>query len=355
MKKVYIFFILYFIIISNCEYFTLMSKKEWEKNVDKEDDIVIYISGAYQSASGDIVPCYWKIKNNKIKQVDLEYDIGTNNNVAYSIYVLNDKVYSCGCCFDTAYAETRACYWINSKKHDFFVKDPSIGSIAFSIKVKNGVLFTTGVADSKAQFWTNDYKYDLSIETARTIFIQQNSSGKHLILIGGLSTNDKACYWKDDDSKINELPPSLSAGDSSEVWSIYTIGNNIYCAGMKTISSVTEACLWINNDLNVLSNGSYAYSVFVSNEDVYVSGETTGTNACYWKNKNFHALPYLNSPSKAYSIFAHNDKAYIAGYDSDGGGNYKACYWINNEQIYLDSTSINSMAYSIFITNENQE
>ena len=98
MKKILLFLIISSLIffISNCEYFTLMSKSEWnEKSDQEEDNVIIYASGArYVTRIGNYIPYYWKITKDDHEMVNLESN--DNWGVAYSIYVVGDTVYTCG-------------------------------------------------------------------------------------------------------------------------------------------------------------------------------------------------------------------------------------------------------------------
>lgn len=355
MKKINFFLIVLFIvlIVSNCEYFKLLSKNEWEEISDQDDSVIIYVSGAIMEGT-DVVPCYWKIKDDKIEQIDLEYVLGTNNSIAYSIYILGDDVYACGH-YDNG-TTARACYWINEKRYDLEVDDPASASYSFSIKENNGVVFVAGVADGKANYWINQNKNVLNIDTAKTIYIRQLSSSKHDIYIGGINLKNpsQACYWKN--GYIVDLPPlPVIIVDSSEVWSIQVVGNIVYSAGTKIINSIQDACLWKNQDLTVLPNGAYGFSVAVLNGDTYVAGQSSVSTACYWKNNKFRSLPYSSAPSIAYGIFIYNNVTYIAGYDNNGG-TQQACYWVNEDQEHLnDAVGVISQSYSIFVTTDNDK
>lgn len=348
MKKVFLLFIIYLIFVSSCEYFTLMSQKEWGEKSGKGDDVIVYVGGWYNQTI--IKPCYWKIMDNDVVElVELENDNIANNEVL-SIYVVGKNVYSCG--YYNNGAVNKACYWINKKKYDLDLDPLAISSRANSIKVKSGVVFTAGTitigANAFPYFWVNQSKSTINIKSANSIFIDQISSTKHSICVGGsnLKTDAQACFWKD--GQITDLPPLPGFGNSSEVFSIYIIGNIVYSAGMTNIG-VQQSCLWINKEQIILPGGEIANSIFVSNNDVYTSGVYNGgLDACYWKNTDYFQLTAPGIGGSALSIYVYNDNAYIAG----GVGGF-ACYWINNK-LYNFESNFTSSASSIFIVPNNE-
>lgn len=336
MKKILLFLIIS-ILISGCEYFSIMSKKEWSEKSGNEDNIIIYIAGWYDTGGPDI-PCYWKIENDNQEQIDLQ---SSNDSQANSIYVVGDNVYACG--YDTI-GNRIPCFWKN-EKIDYFDDDPGFGNdYANQITVLNGIIFASGTSDAKASYWINKNKSGLynsvSLSSfANSIFVQQNSSGKHIIYTGGRDMNIafQSCYWKDDE--INFLPPTPNVGNNSQVKSIQVVGNTVYSAGYINFG-MQESCYW-KNDTCIVLDGMVANSIFISGDDVYTAGETPTSEACYWKNNDRTILP-SSLPSLANSIYVYNNKAYIAGED-----NGRACYWINEKQIFL--STLTSSARSIFI------
>lgn len=86
---------------------------------------------------------------------------------------------------------------------------------------------------------------------------------------------------------------------------------DVYLAGYKQdISGKTSAAYWKNNTIKILDNsagGSYANSIYVSGNDIYVSGNIdNGSNvkAVYWKNNTPFELTGNNSYADA-TVWVH--------------------------------------------------
>ena len=360
MKKILLFLVISFLIffISSCEYFTLMSQKEWAEKSDRdEENVIIYASGArFDYSAMQYLPCYWEITKTGYKLIDLE----SNNTwgIAFSIYVEGDTVYTCGFDSPGTGGLVRACYWVNKKKYNLKVKDASTySSQAYQIIYKNGLVFTTGYEENSGNTDAiNWLEQDMSIlcdsppnSQAECIFIQQESSSKHYIYIGGMYSG-RPCYWKD--YQITYLEDKNAT--NMKVKSIYVIGNTVYSCGNKTAPVPEQACFWKNEKLTYLPGGTDARSLFISNEDIYIAGvNNIGTSySCYWKNGEKYSLPasfFSGGNSYANSIFVFNNNVYIGGNDDDGAGtDNRAWYYVNGEKIILDSF-FNAGILSIFV------
>ena len=358
MRKILLLLMIFF-ITPGCEYFTFMSKKEWAEKAGTEDDVIIYLAGAfYDSAAANYLPCYWKITKKSIEKVDLE----SNNSwgIAYSIFVVGDTVYTCGFDQNPPTVPIRACYWKNKNKYILEAKNPSnVDSQARQIIAKNGVIFIAGIddrdidSDYDAVNWIGQNSSGLSagsISQAQSIFINQLSSTHHVMYIGGIN-DGQACYWKD--GQIFNLENESAA--SSEVRSIYVSGNTVYSVGDLEYNL---ACLWKNNNLIKLSGGTVANSVFVSGNDVYIAGQyeySSDDYPCYWVNNTRYLIPGssfgVGTNAYAYSIYVYNDNIYIAGVD-DNGTDALAWYWTNNKKIFIDQPNYSGVL-SIFVTADN--
>ena len=349
MKKPILFLIIFIIIItilSDCQYFTLLSQKEWTEMSGNEDNVIIYVAGAYQDRFGNGIPCYWKIKDDNIKRVDLDNE-SNNNNYASSIYVVGDKVYTSGT-VELSGGVLKACYWIDTKRYNLNTSG-SVNSFADSIIVKGGVVFAAGGDGTKGCYWIDQNQAILNLLICRTLFIQKISSSKYTTYVGGqnLKSPHQACFWKD--GYLTDLPPLPGAGESSIVNSIFVIGNIVYSVGEASLmpGPVNYAYLWKNDEPIILPNGNSARSVFVSNDDIYISGDNDSGQACYWKNEKYISLSSL--ASVAYSIYVYNNKAYIAGYE-----NGYACYWINDKHYSIENSTV-SIVYGIFVKSDNEK
>jgi hypothetical protein len=134
-------------------------------------------------------------------------------------------------------------------------------------------------------------------------------------------------------------------------------GSGVYVAGSYLDSSGADnACYWKNGtrtNLAVPGYYSYAYSIAVSGNDVYVAGyywdsSYTTETACYWKNGTKIDLPVPAAPggshvhSEAKSIAVSGSDVYVAGEYSvnllppaTGTGTDTAYYWINGTRTEL--------------------
>ncbi|THU39854.1 hypothetical protein FAM09_08125 [Niastella caeni] len=153
-------------------------------------------------------------------------------------------------------------------------------------------------------------------------------------------------------------------GYSDYVSSLFVSGDDVYVSGgSRNIASYAR--YWKNGVPTDLSsrltyyavNGKACFpattSITASGNDVYVAGyqftSTDKTLALYWKNG---APAYLStdsiSGSRAHSIFATGKDVYIAGYQNIN--NYsRAIYWKNGVPVTLTTGVISSIANSIFV------
>jgi len=155
-----------------------------------------------------------------------------------------------------------------------------------------------------------------------------------------------------------------SRGYADYVSSLFVSGNDVYVSGGSRYAG-NSAKYWKNGVSTDLSNrltyygvnGNPCYptttAISVSGNDVYVAGfQLTSTNshvAIYWKN----GIPsYLTtdsiSNSEARSIFTSGNDVYIAGYQNIN--NYsRATYWKNGVPTTLTTGTTPSVANSIFV------
>lgn len=134
MKKIFIIIVIIFLFITGCEYFTLMSHKEWLEKTGN-DEVDVYVGGYY----GGFYPCYW-INGTRI-DLPFYYNYG-NENVVNSIFVSGDDVY-CGGTYDNS-INSNACYWKNRELIKVDVNDENNQSQIHSIAYKAGLVFSIG-------------------------------------------------------------------------------------------------------------------------------------------------------------------------------------------------------------------
>lgn len=124
-------------------------------------------------------------------------------------------------------------------------------------------------------------------------------------------------------------------------------GPGIYLAGVGQNSEGTAvATYWKDGvPVNLAAIQSYAYSIAVSGNDIYVAGEMGG-NATYWKNGvAVNCLPSQDLRSSLSSVFVSGNDVYVAGYMAGSDHGY-ALYWKNGIRVWLTKASPPIFAYS---------
>ena len=146
--------------------------------------------------------------------------------------------------------------------------------------------------------------------------------------------------------------------------SVYVSGNDVYVAGYEHNERGTSAMLWKNGVGQELSVENYAqaYSVFVSGDDVYVAGyeidsQTAKRSAMLWKNGVGQALNEVTDPAipryraEARSVFVSGDDVYVTGYQQSGmfGERDAATLWKNGVAQRLDESHPFTGGHSVFV------
>lgn len=109
--------------------------------------------------------------------------------------------------------------------------------------------------------------------------------------VGGLGSFPM--YWKNTE-------PIVLDSRYGEVWQVTKSGSDVYAVGLinKIGSNSTghTACYWKNEELVELEDNAQAHSIFVDEDDVYVSGSVGRVpvqyTPCYWKNGVRIDLPF---------------------------------------------------------------
>lgn len=153
-----------------------------------------------------------------------------------------------------------------------------------------------------------------------------------------------------------------SSGDVvySEARSVFVSGNDVYAVG-RDVANNSNAVLWKNGEMEKLTNGNNsarAYSVYVSQDDVYVSG-SEGLEARLWKNGTIQNIADNKDAIVFFSVFISNGDVYTSGYVTIEGrtegnlhipGYLKATIWRNGKKLNLHTEGRNnSHAMSIFV------
>jgi hypothetical protein len=166
-----------------------------------------------------------------------------------------------------------------------------------------------------------------------------------------------ATYWKNGEAHV------LGGVNGSFATSIAVAGNDVYVAGLENNATQDVPKYWKNGvpvELTDGTNRSYANSIFVSGTDVYVAGgeQVSHTTAKYWKNGGPVILPDLGEGSLANSIFVSGQDVYVGGWVAKTAQldpthfvqSEIASYWKNGVLTQLADQLHTSMANSIFVS-----
>lgn len=112
----------------------------------------------------------------------------------------------------------------------------------------------------------------------------------------------KAFYWQEDKGFVimNEV-------GNSQYAAVVTQGANIYVTGRLE----DEVGYWEDKEKFNTVSALDVYGMAVSGTDVYICGYNAGERAAYWKNGSVNLL--ADYTSYAVSIAVHNNKVYIGG------------------------------------------
>jgi len=182
----------------------------------------------------------------------------------------------------------------------------------------------------------------------------------------GNGANQVAKLW------VNGIPQILSEiPNDTYALSVFVAGENVYVAGRESTAGVnSKATLWVNGSPQYLTDGSTpssANSVFVDDGNVYVAGfEVNSENisvAMLWKNGEPHPLTNGQDAAMAFSVFVDGNKVYVAGSENkdypvgsenEGTSYPEAKLWemAPNGAIQAETLSTDfSVAYSVFVDN----
>lgn len=261
-------------------------------------------------------------------------------------------VYMAGYYLDSNKIE-RAAYWINGKM-TLLNKYSSVATGIFvdgSDIYISGYTYSFGLRNTKiyeAVYWKNGVEFSLKTNFPTASIGGMSASGIAVsngdVYIVGYDKG-YATIWK------NGVPTTLES-KSSWANSIVVSGNDIYVTGavwkQTSCCNVRIATLWKNNIATSLGLGdSEASSVFVKDNDVFVGGyddpNPFGTSghiqaATFWKNGNEVKLDSLNVSNV--SAIAYDGKdLYTAG---------KTAVWKNNVPLFLNPGGI-TYCTSIFL------
>ena len=215
------------------------------------------------------------------------------------------------------------------------------------ISPKPGDVYVAGMADDKAVLWKNGVVQNLTNEhfVPQSVYV----SGNDIYVAGYGEGTGK--LWK------NGVLQNLE-GEAMAAWSVFVSGNDVYVAGEKFVREsygfggrgmpilITAAVLWKNGVIQYLTDGANkanATSVYVSGEDVYVTG--FHNSPIVWKNGIEQKLSG-GLHDNTTSVFVCGEDVYVAGFQH--GANNTAMLWKNGiEQKLTDGNN----ATSVFVSN----
>lgn len=290
----------------------------------------VYLSGFYKNLNGVTSACYWK--NGTF--VPLGANDATEQSYASDILVDNGKVYVVGNVLKDNIVQP--CIWVNGQIAYLFSQVPQIGS-SEKINIKNGEIFISGFYSVSNKPFCIKYALGtpvfMSNSSGNTSGIDFDDQGRVLVagIFGGFSG-----YWLQGVWVGSTTNSSYSAGIKFYNSDIYIGADNITKAEVGYLK---------NNIFNALgpSATTTISGIFLANNKLYLAGsvlQNSISNAVMWDNTNIVVLSTQESYTNDIECYAN--KVYIAG-DNEG----KACYWENTTLISMNKPS--SSASAIFI------
>jgi hypothetical protein len=147
--------------------------------------------------------------------------------------------------------------------------------------------------------------------------------------------------------------------------SVFVSGNDVYVAGYQRPYSTSDGYghvvkMWKNGVVQDLTSEKYyiysagANSVFVSGDDVYVAGWEDNTSqtsvAKLWKNGVAQSLTDGTFNAEALSVFVSGSNVYVAGYERNANGKRVAKLWINEVAQSLTDGTYDAQAKSVYVS-----
>jgi len=153
-----------------------------------------------------------------------------------------------------------------------------------------------------------------------------------------------ATVWKNGVAQTLTVRTSLKGEMPNSSWanSVYVAGNDVYVAGALPDGQIgRRATIWKNGVAQQLGGESNANSIFVAGSNVYVAG-LDNWFPVLWKNGVAQQLG-TNYDDDARSVFVSGSDVYVAG-----SNNRKPTIWKNGVAQQLDNNS--GRAVSVFVS-----
>ncbi|HEY4873948.1 MAG TPA: hypothetical protein VIH86_00110, partial [Puia sp.] len=160
----------------------------------------------------------------------------------------------------------------------------------------------------------------------------------------------QSCKKELSNDTINSSTSSIyKHPDSTTVY----VAGGLFTEDSATGNVTGHAVYWRNGAAVPLTTSfSYATSIAINGNDVYVAGMMTMGNsfdiAAYWKNGNAVTLTDGINNARATSIVINGSDVYVAGWVT-ANGNTVAAYWKNGVQTVLADSSLFSYANAISV------
>ena len=200
-----------------------------------------------------------------------------------------------------------------------------------------------------AKLWKNGVAQNLTDGNygaqAKSVYV----SGSNMYIVGYEGNNDceypTPMFWKNGVVQKFFVPDNNEDYNLEDVCSmpqsVYISGNDAYVAGGSS-----GAILWKNGITQELeSDGKWcgAFSIYVQGKDVYVAGGEH--RAKIWKNGEVQYLTTSdNSPAAARSVYVFGGVVYVAGYQGK-----VAKFWKNGVAYNLTNGTYAAGAYCVFV------
>ena len=298
----------------------------------------VYVGG-YVGAMGIGKPAVWK---NEVPII-----LSENNGMIYSLVVDKGNVYAAG------YEKLDTCVCATLWKDDVVLYSfcggfsTTINSVAVS---GNGSVYMSGEINGVGKVWKDSVEQSgyANLSRAYSIFISDED-----VYVAGISTDIKAVVWKNG----TELY-TLTVSEYNYAKSVVVADDNVYTAVYGVTDEgyliphvfKNDTMLYVLDAICPIESSSYPLGLYVSdNGDIYMAGsdgEGWGNSvAKLWKNGESVPLDLGGMASTyAFSVFVSGDNVYVVGYEP--WSFYKALLWKDGKLTTLPS---NGGAYSVFV------
>lgn len=316
----------------------------------------VYIAGSwYDNNTGQILAAYFKNGEPVVLKEGQNPSTFAVRSLAKSIFVEGNNIHVVGNTLDAKNKEIAA-YWKNQKFQPLSIKKDKYGNIenssASGIEVSNGNVFIFLYQPGTDK---NYYYLKNGQEMNFPNFVYPGTINDRVHFVAGddiylANYTDEAAYWKNG-VKVS-LDNTMHHPNRVQVSSIFVSGNDVYVSGYKSYASKGAdntnrqmALYWKNGQEVILSTGIGRYgtrstsSIFVSGNDVYVSGMSQDPNtgesiAVYWKNGQEVILAKGPTFTQTFAIAVSGNEVYVAGEIAS-----RKVYWKNGQEINLPNCS----------------